>query len=180
MRSAEKSSFDPFGLSLDDETDDSLDISVDDMGAQPVELTLEPPPRLTPAIAEPAPTLATPLEDLATPLEELAPADEVAALELSDAIDDDVPTLSLNTAPASASAPTPTPTPSPVLEPAAPAAAPIAAPASAANNSPDKAVISAAVREMIEQIVWEVVPELAETMIREELDRLLRERGVQR
>jgi len=29
---------------------------------------------------------------------------------------------------------------------------------------------------MIEKVVWEVVPELAETMIREELERLVRQR----
>lgn len=175
MRRAEKSSFDPFGLSLDDETDDNLDITVDDdMGAQPVELTLEPPPRPTPAAAEPAATLATPLEDLATPLEELAPTAEVAALELSDAIDDDVPTVSSNMSQTSVA------TPSPAQESAAPAIASLAGPASPAGDSPDKSQISTAVRGMIEQIVWEIVPELAETMIREELDRLLRERGVQR
>jgi hypothetical protein len=31
-------------------------------------------------------------------------------------------------------------------------------------------------REVIERIVWEVVPELAETIIREQLDRLVKER----
>jgi hypothetical protein len=33
-------------------------------------------------------------------------------------------------------------------------------------------------REMIEKVVWEVVPELAETLIKEELARLLKERGL--
>ena len=31
--------------------------------------------------------------------------------------------------------------------------------------------------EVIEKIAWEVVPELAETIIREELERLMKERG---
>jgi hypothetical protein len=30
---------------------------------------------------------------------------------------------------------------------------------------------------VIEKIAWEVVPELAETIIREELERLIKERG---
>jgi hypothetical protein len=38
--------------------------------------------------------------------------------------------------------------------------------------------VSAATREMIEKIIWEVVPELAETIIKEELARLLKERGI--
>jgi hypothetical protein len=37
--------------------------------------------------------------------------------------------------------------------------------------------LSKASREVIERIAWEVVPELAETIIREELDRLMKERG---
>lgn len=36
--------------------------------------------------------------------------------------------------------------------------------------------LSSASREVIERIVWEVVPQLAETIIRENLDRLVRER----
>ena len=32
-------------------------------------------------------------------------------------------------------------------------------------------------REVIEQIAWEVVPELAEVIIREQLDRLVKERN---
>jgi hypothetical protein len=36
-------------------------------------------------------------------------------------------------------------------------------------------VLSQASRELIEKIVWEVVPDLAETIIREELDRLLKQ-----
>lgn len=36
--------------------------------------------------------------------------------------------------------------------------------------------LSKASREMIEKVVWEVVPELAETLIREELERLIKER----
>lgn len=48
----------------------------------------------------------------------------------------------------------------------------------AANGAgaPSNEAISAAAREIIEKVVWEVVPELAETLIREEIARLLRER----
>jgi CheY-like chemotaxis protein len=44
------------------------------------------------------------------------------------------------------------------------------------GNGASPAAITAATREIIEQIVWEVVPELAETIIRAEIARLLRER----
>jgi hypothetical protein len=36
--------------------------------------------------------------------------------------------------------------------------------------------LSKASREVIERVVWEVVPELAETIIRENLDRLVKAR----
>ena len=36
--------------------------------------------------------------------------------------------------------------------------------------------LSAASREVIERVVWEVVPQLAETIIRENLDRLVNQR----
>ena len=39
-----------------------------------------------------------------------------------------------------------------------------------------RAALSAASKEVIEKIAWEVVPQLAETIIREELDRLIKER----
>lgn len=32
-------------------------------------------------------------------------------------------------------------------------------------------------RDIIEKVVWEVVPQLAETMIREEMERLIQSRG---
>jgi hypothetical protein len=37
-------------------------------------------------------------------------------------------------------------------------------------------VLSAEARQIVERIAWEVVPELAETIIREELARLLKAR----
>jgi CheY-like chemotaxis protein len=59
-----------------------------------------------------------------------------------------------------------------VVEKAAPAVA--AQAASSGNGAPSEAAVSAAAREIIERVVWEVVPELAETLIREEIERLLK------
>lgn len=46
----------------------------------------------------------------------------------------------------------------------------------ASGKGADYEAIAKLSREVIEQVVWEVVPELAETIIRAELDRLVRER----
>jgi len=46
-----------------------------------------------------------------------------------------------------------------------------------ATRGPEYAAIAALSRDVIEQIAWEVVPELAEVIIRAELDRLVAERG---
>jgi hypothetical protein len=51
-----------------------------------------------------------------------------------------------------------------------------AAMAPADGDVPSAAVLSAEARRIIEQIAWEVVPELAETIIREEIQRLLKAR----
>jgi len=51
-----------------------------------------------------------------------------------------------------------------------------AIPAAMAAKGPEYEAIARLSREVIEQVVWEVVPELAETIIRAELDRLVRER----
>ena len=57
------------------------------------------------------------------------------------------------------------------------AAVPAAAQAAAADagidpNGPEMQALLALSRDVVERIVWEVVPELAETIIRENLDRL--------
>jgi len=49
-------------------------------------------------------------------------------------------------------------------------------PAAIAQKGPEYEAIARLSREVIEQVVWEVVPELAEAIIRAELDRLVRER----
>jgi hypothetical protein len=64
-----------------------------------------------------------------------------------------------------------------------PAPAPVPVPASAPAPAPGDAseavlrdALSKASREVIERVVWEVVPQLAETIIRENLDRLVKSR----
>lgn len=52
-----------------------------------------------------------------------------------------------------------------------------AAPSPANHEALLREALSKATREMIEKVVWEVVPDLAEAMIREELARLIKERG---
>ena len=59
-----------------------------------------------------------------------------------------------------------------VAKAAAPAVAAAVSSSSAAGDASPEA-ITAATREIIERVVWEVVPELAETLIREEIQRLL-------
>ena len=44
--------------------------------------------------------------------------------------------------------------------------------AALAARGPEYEAIAKLSREIIEQVVWEVVPELAETIIRQEIDRL--------
>ncbi len=50
--------------------------------------------------------------------------------------------------------------------------------AAATGEAPSKQSLSAEARAIIERIAWEVVPELAEVIIKEELQRLLKARGV--
>lgn len=85
--------------------------------------------------------------------------------------------------PAAAPAPRPAPAPAPAPAPT-PAAAPVAAAASAATadlagklqglglTSEQVQGVLALSRDVVERVVWEVVPELAETIIKEEIRRL--------
>lgn len=59
---------------------------------------------------------------------------------------------------------------------AAEAAAPAAKPAADGGEALLRDALSKASREVVEKIAWEVVPQLAELIIREELDRLIKER----
>jgi hypothetical protein len=55
--------------------------------------------------------------------------------------------------------------------------APQAPPAAAdGGEAALRAALSGVSREVIERVVWEVVPQLAETIIRENLDRLVKDR----
>jgi len=58
---------------------------------------------------------------------------------------------------------------------AAPAGSPGAAPVDG-GDAALRAALASASREVIERVVWEVVPQLAETIIRENLDRLVKSR----
>jgi CheY-like chemotaxis protein len=70
-------------------------------------------------------------------------------------------------------APPAAPVPPPVVEMAAPAPLPVAAAAPAALDEEQlRSLLSSVSREMIEKIVWEVVPDLAETIIKEEIRKL--------
>lgn len=75
----------------------------------------------------------------------------------------------------------------PAARPAPPAPGPVAAgrgpaPAPAARVTPEnheallREALTTASRDMLEKVIWEVVPELAETIIREELERLIKAR----
>jgi hypothetical protein len=63
----------------------------------------------------------------------------------------------------------------PVATPAVQQAAPVA-PAADGGEAALRAALTSASREVIERIVWEVVPQLAETIIRENLERLVKSR----
>ena len=55
-------------------------------------------------------------------------------------------------------------------------AAPVAMPRADGGEALLREALSKASREVIEKIVWEVVPQLAETIIREHLDQLVKDR----
>jgi hypothetical protein len=90
-----------------------------------------------------------------------APAEEPAAFE---------PAFTEPTAPVF-SEPEP-PAPAFVAPAPAVAAAPVAAVAAEVSEEQLRAAIAGASREVIERIVWEVVPDLAETMIREAIQKI--------
>jgi hypothetical protein len=54
--------------------------------------------------------------------------------------------------------------------------APVAAARPDGGEALLREALSTASREVIERVVWEVVPQLAETIIREHLDRLIKDR----
>ncbi len=64
----------------------------------------------------------------------------------------------------------------PFVPPAAATGRPVGAPAGDAGEAALREALSKASLEVIERVVWEVVPQLAEVIIRENLDRLAKER----
>jgi hypothetical protein len=63
--------------------------------------------------------------------------------------------------------------------PQAPAGRAAARPAADGGEAQLREALSRASRDVIEKIAWEVVPQLAETIIREELERLIKDRETQ-
>lgn len=143
--------------------------------AAPPALELDDEPiELRPAVVKPAAPAP-----VAAPTPPRPPAPAVPA-----------PTAPKPPAPAAApvAAPAPTPSPAPVA-PVAAASAPVAKVAAATSSNgalagklaglgldaQQVAGVLALSREVIEQVVWEVVPDLAETIIREEIKRLTAE-----
>jgi hypothetical protein len=84
--------------------------------------------------------------------------------------------LSVDAVAAAAAAPS---TPAAAISRAVDVVVQAAAPAVAVANggAPSKEVLTAEARAIIERIAWEVVPELAELIIKEELQRLLKAKG---
>jgi hypothetical protein len=66
--------------------------------------------------------------------------------------------------------------PAPQQRPFAPAIAPPPAHASDGGEAALRQALANASREVIERIAWEVVPQLAETIVREHLDKLIKDR----
>jgi hypothetical protein len=168
---------------------DDLDLDWGDEGSRAAPQPVAAPP----TAAEPAPLAnarVVALEEL-----DFEPANDgpgtgaaVEAIELPDA----GPSEELELAPATDFIPSAettghSPEPAPLemeldFEPLAPAAEerPIdlepAAPAGDGGDAQLRQALSQASREVIERIAWEVVPQLAETIIREQLERLAKER----
>ncbi len=138
------------------------------------------------ALAAPAPSVPAPAPPAPAP----KPAAPPVASPMPPAPSAPIPVV---IAPAQ-SAPIPVPKPAPMPAPMpAPAPMPTPAPMAARNGgmaervqmkiseltrrSPEHGAMVGMTREAIEKIVWEVVPELAEVLIREEIDRLVAARG---
>ena len=116
-----------------------------------------------------------------TDFSDLIPQTTPKAVEVAPLIASE-PEVDFGLPPEPAPLPAPPPLPRPalaVVEPiraAPPAAAPPAASGDAAIEARLREALSLASRELIERIAWEVVPQLAEAIIRQELDRLVKER----
>lgn len=119
-----------------------------------------------------APTPQPSFSSTPTPAPQVAPAQDAAKVTAK---------LGLDAIAAAAEAASPAPS-SPAASTVSAAVSAVvaqAAPAIAASTgeAPSREALSAEARQIVERIAWEVVPELAETIIREELARLLKARG---
>lgn len=132
-----------------------------------------------PAASAPAP-LGTPTTTAAIPLTTQKPAITKPVAKSPEPellIDDDEPVITTEGAPTSA---TPAPAPqAPVARPRAVSTATAAATQAVASKLDGQGLseeqiqaVLALTREVVERVVWEVVPDLAETLIREEIRRL--------
>jgi CheY-like chemotaxis protein len=141
-----------------------------------------PPPSAVPRTAPPVPVVPAPTPPGAAPLQ--APVRRSASMPIvAPPVASAVPAAPTPVPPTAAVSPAPVrrSTGMPVVTPP-PASAPLAAAVSSAIDQ-KVAVIAARgreyeaiaklSREIIEQVVWEVVPELAEAIIKQEIDRLV-------
>jgi len=129
------------------------------------------------------PTMAFGARPAATPTPKPAEAAPAPTPKPAEAAPPEAPAEPPTPKPAEA-APAPAPTPAPAEAAPAPAAAAIPAEVAAdlagklTSLGLDKAQVDGVLalsREVIEQVVWEVVPDLAETLIKEEIARLTKE-----
>lgn len=132
------------------------------------------PPTASPVVAPSAPVAPPPA--VVAPVAPPAAAAKPAIVAPPPAVVAPKPAV---VAPPPAKVEAPAPVPAPVVAPAAVVAPAVKLPAdleakvSALGLTPAQVeAVSALTREVVERVVWEVVPQLAETMIREELRRL--------
>ncbi|HET7753686.1 MAG TPA: response regulator [Anaeromyxobacteraceae bacterium] len=182
----------PPPLELEPEIDHPVAPGVDRSPAPPAALELDPEPEAEAPVLElqPEPELETEPPQLQAdgeespfridsdplpfrPFVEPAPFDDAAGRPFDlDAAREPAFTAMPSFAPAE-----PAPAPEPLVAEAAPLAAPPPI-AADADEAVLREVLSRASRETIEKVVWEVVPQLAEAIIREHLEQLLKDRKI--
>jgi CheY-like chemotaxis protein len=131
-----------------------------------------PPPSASPVVAPIAPLGATVAAPVAPPAS-AAPAAKPVVAPPSPAVVAPKPAVVAPPAKPEPVAAAPVSAPAPTAAPAVKLPADLEAKVSALGLTPAQVeAVSALTREVVERVVWEVVPQLAETMIREELRRL--------
>lgn len=147
----------------------------------PTDISMPPPPREEPAPREATIPPLTVFPSLAPLPESVAPKAEPIVAVPAATIPPPSPAAPIaQAAPAPARAPArpgPVAAGRPVMPPR-PAGIPVPQPRATLTAQNHEALLREALtkasRDMIEKVVWEVVPELAETIIREQLDRLIK------